>query len=131
MGICLPRLEMSALISACILWRSGDVGIGLNVRRMQTQLMGSFTTAYSLRPVGDVGSVFRRFPEPWKVFVEDSETQGRYVLAAERDSRPAGEGKMLSERVYVWRPCEALSTRSPESQTSWHPLISLLQWHFH
>ena len=71
---------------------SGDVGIGLNVRRMQTQLMGSFTTAYSLRPVGDVGSVLRRFPEPWKVFVEDPQTQGRYVLAAERDSRPAGAG---------------------------------------
>jgi hypothetical protein len=95
---------MSALTSACILGRSGDVGIGLNVRRMQTQLMGSFTTAYSLRPVGDVGSVFRRFPEPWKVFVEDPETQGRYVLAAERESRPAGGHELP---LYSWQVCGA------------------------
>ena len=39
-----------ALVLSC----SGDVGIGLNVRRMQTQLMGSFTTAYSLRPVSSL-----------------------------------------------------------------------------
>lgn len=66
------------------------MGIGLNVRRMQTQLLGSFVTCYSLRPVGDVGSVYRRYPEPWKVFVEDSETPGRYKLAAERKERPGG-----------------------------------------
>ena len=97
----LSLVEVSALtLCVCFLGRSGDVGIGLNVRRMQTQLMGSFTTAYSLRPVGDVGSVFRRFPEPWKVFVEDPDTQGRYVLAAERDSRPAG-GHATGQRI----PC--------------------------
>jgi hypothetical protein len=31
---------------------SGDVGIGLNVRRMVLDYLGSFTTAYSLRPIG-------------------------------------------------------------------------------
>lgn len=32
--------------------RSGEVGIGLNVRRMVLDFLGSFTTAYSLRPIG-------------------------------------------------------------------------------
>ncbi len=31
---------------------SGEVGIGLNVRRMVLDFLGSFTTAYSLRPIG-------------------------------------------------------------------------------
>jgi len=77
--------------------RSGDVGIGLNVRRMQTQLLNTFVTCYSLRPVGDVGSVYRRYPDPWKVFVEDSATPGRYKLAAERTSRPAGMPWVLNQ----------------------------------
>lgn len=34
------------------MWHSGDVGIGLNVRRMVLDYLGSFTTAYSLRPIG-------------------------------------------------------------------------------
>lgn len=24
---------------------------------------------------GDIGTVFRRYPEPWKVFIEDTELQ--------------------------------------------------------
>ena len=36
----------------CPMWHSGDVGIGLNVRRMVLDYLGSFTTAYSLRPIG-------------------------------------------------------------------------------
>ena len=72
--------------------RSGDVGIGLNVRRMRDKFLGSFTTTYSLRPVGDdLGSVFRQWPEQWKVFVADADAPGRFRLAAERGSRPAGE----------------------------------------
>lgn len=46
---------------------SGDVGIGLNVRRMREQFLADFATVYSLRPVGDVGSVFRRYPGMWQV----------------------------------------------------------------
>ena len=77
------------------------MGIGLNVRRMQTQLLGTFVTCYSLRPVGDVGSVYRRYPDPWKVFVEDSENPGRYKLAAERTSRPAGEPLSIDQGLGI------------------------------
>lgn len=70
---------------------SGDVGVGLNIRRMRESFLKDFTTTYSLRPVGDVGSVFRKYPGLWQVFVQDPENPGRYNLAAERASRPSGE----------------------------------------
>lgn len=46
---------------------SGEVGLGLNVRRLLEDFQGPFTVAYSLRPIGDVGTVFRRYPGKWKV----------------------------------------------------------------
>lgn len=70
---------------------SGDVGVGLSVRRMRDRFMSSFTTTYSLRPIGEEGTVFRRYPDMWKVFISDEGMPGRYVLAAERPSRPAGD----------------------------------------
>eukprot|EP00878_Enallax_costatus_P020024 GHUV01021153.1.p1 GENE.GHUV01021153.1~~GHUV01021153.1.p1 ORF type:complete len:236 (+),score=74.14 GHUV01021153.1:722-1429(+) len=70
---------------------SGDVGIGLNARRLRDNFLKRFTVTYSLRPVGEVGTVFRRFPEQWKVFIEEPELPGRYRLAATRPNRPAGE----------------------------------------
>ncbi len=97
---------------------SGDVGVGLNVRRMRTNFLGDFVsvmtshdmpvgsakdsrlshrhncmqvTTYSLRPVGDIGTVFRRWPGQWMVFVQDELIRGRYKLAAERPGRPAGD----------------------------------------
>jgi len=70
---------------------SGDVGVGLNVRRMRDSFLSSFVTAYSLRPIDTVGSVFRRYPGLWQVFVEDPEAPGRYKLIAEEPKRPAGE----------------------------------------
>eukprot|EP00210_Caulerpa_lentillifera_P004137 g3943.t1 len=70
---------------------SGDVGIGLNVRRLQNRFLSTFTTTYSLRPIGDVGSVFKRYPGQWQVFLEDKSTPGRYELATERPDRPAGD----------------------------------------
>jgi len=70
---------------------SGDVGLGLNARRLRSNFLARFTTTYSLRPIGDVGSVFRRYPEQWKVFVEEPGTPGRYLLAATTASRPAGD----------------------------------------
>ncbi|GMH38413.1 hypothetical protein BSKO_06297 [Bryopsis sp. KO-2023] len=71
---------------------SGEVGVGMNIRRMRQTFLNTFLITYSLCPIGDIGSVFRRYPGAWQVFVEDSTTQGRYKLAAERDSRPSGEG---------------------------------------
>jgi hypothetical protein len=70
---------------------SGDVGIGLNVRRLREDFLSSFTVTYALRPVGDVGTVFRRYPAPWQVFAADPASPGRYLLVAERGSPPAGE----------------------------------------
>ena len=46
--------------------RSGE-GVGLNVRRMMLDFVSSFTVAYSLRPIGDIGTVYRRYPSQWKV----------------------------------------------------------------
>lgn len=46
---------------------SGDVGVGLSIRRMRDNFLSRFTTTYSLRPIADVGSVFRRYPGMWQV----------------------------------------------------------------
>ncbi|CAD7699623.1 unnamed protein product [Ostreobium quekettii] len=70
---------------------SGEVGVGLNMRRIQNQFLQTFLVTYSIRPLGDIGSVFRRYPGMWQVFVEDKEAPGRYRVAAERPSRPGGE----------------------------------------
>jgi hypothetical protein len=70
---------------------SGDVGLGLNARRLRSNFLARFTTTYSLRPIGDVGSVFRRYPDQWKVFVEEPGMPGRYFVAATTPSRPAGD----------------------------------------
>eukprot|EP00898_Chlorokybus_atmophyticus_P000706 jgi/Chlat1/1636/Chrsp127S01947 len=78
-----------------IMWnpalQSGDVGIGLNVRRMRDSFLNTFAVAYSLRPLPGGGSVFRKYPLPWQVFLEDPELEGRYKLVAERDFRPSGD----------------------------------------
>ena len=69
---------------------SGDVGLGLNARRLREGFTKNFTVTYSLRPIDDVGSVYRRYPEMWKVFLEEEGMPGRYKLIAEKPSRPAG-----------------------------------------
>lgn len=71
--------------------QSGDIGLGLTARRMRDSFLAPFVTTYSLRPVGDVGSVFRRWPGLWQVFIQDPQQPGRYLLTAERPARPAGE----------------------------------------
>ncbi|KAG2489429.1 hypothetical protein HYH03_012066 [Edaphochlamys debaryana] len=70
---------------------SGDVGLGLNSRRIRNTFLSNFTVTYSLRPIGDIGSVYRRYPEQWKVFVEEATMPGRYRLIKESPSRPMGE----------------------------------------
>jgi hypothetical protein len=66
---------------------SGDVGIGLNVRRMRERLLSKFTTVYSVRPLQDA-TIFRQYPGLWQVFVDDRKQPGRLVLAKEQPSRP-------------------------------------------
>ncbi len=34
---------------------------------MRDSFLNRFTTTYSLRPIADVGSVFRRYPGMWQV----------------------------------------------------------------
>lgn len=70
---------------------SGDVGLGLNARRLRQNFTKNFTVTYSLRPIADVGSVYRRYPGLWKVFLEEEGISGRYRMIAEVPSRPAGE----------------------------------------
>lgn len=72
----------------------------MNVRRIRNEFLSKFLTTYSLRPIGEVGSVFRQYPHPWKVFVEDKSTPGRYLLAANCESRPAGEGLLSRVAIY-------------------------------
>ncbi|KAI5057639.1 hypothetical protein GOP47_0027654 [Adiantum capillus-veneris] len=74
-----------------IMWNprlfSGDVGIGLNVRRTRDNFVSTFTVVYSMRPLSQ-GAIFRRYPGLWKVFLDDKERPGRYILAREQPSRP-------------------------------------------
>lgn len=70
---------------------SGDVGLGLNARRLRQQFLNNFMVTYSLRPVGEIGSVFRCYPGQWKVFLEDQQIAGRYKLIQESASRPQGD----------------------------------------
>eukprot|EP00854_Cymbomonas_tetramitiformis_P008227 gene8227-9777_t len=72
---------------------SGDVGIGVSVRRMRSEFLSTFLTSYSIYPLtAPDGSVFRCFPNEWQVFLADPMAPGRYQLVAQRSARPAGEG---------------------------------------
>lgn len=74
-----------------IMWNprlfSGDVGIGLNVRRTRDNFVSTFTVVYSMRPLPQ-GAIFRRYPGLWKVFLDNTERPGRYILASEQPTRP-------------------------------------------
>jgi hypothetical protein len=67
--------QLAAL--CCVACCSGDVGIGLNARRLRETFLKRFNVTYSLRPVGEVGTVFRRYPGLWMVFVEEPDLPGR------------------------------------------------------
>lgn len=64
--------------------------MGLTTRRLRTQFLGQFITTYSIRPIGDIGTIFRKYPEQWQVYLQDEEMPGRYRKIAERPERPAG-----------------------------------------
>lgn len=69
---------------------SGDIGVGLALRDTFRDFTLQMQVAYSIRPVGD-GSVYKCYPAPWKVFLGDPEEEGRYILAAEQNTRPNSE----------------------------------------
>ncbi|PKI51535.1 hypothetical protein CRG98_028095 [Punica granatum] len=77
-----------------IMWNprliSEDVGVGYNVRKLRRYFLSTFTTVYSMRPL-PLGAVFRCYPGLWKVFYDDKDRLGRYLLAKEMISRPDAE----------------------------------------
>jgi len=74
-----------------IMWNprlfSGDVGVGLNVRRLRSSFLRTFTVVYSMKPLTS-GAVFRCYPGMWQIFLDDKERPGRYILAKEQSMRP-------------------------------------------
>ncbi|VVB15255.1 unnamed protein product [Arabis nemorensis] len=77
-----------------IMWNprliSEDVGVGFNVRKLRRYFLSTFTTVYSMRPLA-AGAVFRCYPGQWKVFYDDKDRPGRYLLAKELIGRPDAE----------------------------------------
>lgn len=77
-----------------IMWNprliSEDVGVGTNVRNLRRYFLSAFTTVYSMRPLA-AGAVFRCYPGSWKVFYDDKERIGRYLLAKELIRKPDAE----------------------------------------
>ena len=71
---------------------SGDAGIGLTVRRWRDQFLGVMCVAYSLRPLPWCnGTVLKKFPGPWKLYIEKENMPGRFELVHESNARPAGD----------------------------------------
>jgi len=73
-----PRLEDVAV-----------VGIGLAARQIRTRFLSTFESCYYLQPL-EKAAIFRAFPAPWQIWVEDAET-GDYNLLAETPQKPVGE----------------------------------------
>lgn len=77
-----------------IMWNpslvSGDVGVGINVRRLRRDFLSTFTVVYSMKPLQS-GAVFRCYPGLWKVFYDDKDRPNRYLLAQEMVRRPDAE----------------------------------------
>lgn len=73
-----PRLEDVAI-----------VGIGLAARQIRARFLSTFESCYYLQPL-EQAAIFRAFPSPWQVWVEDSET-GDYRLLEETPQKPVGE----------------------------------------
>lgn len=77
-----------------IMWNprliSEDVGVGVNVRQLKRYFLRTFSVVYSMKPMAS-GAVFRCYPGLWKVFYDDKDRPGRYLLAKELISRPDAE----------------------------------------
>ena len=48
------------------------------------------TRSCRFRPIGDIGTIFRKYPEQWQVYIQDEEAPGRFRKIADRPQRPAG-----------------------------------------
>ena len=74
---------------------SSEVGVGLRSRSIMKELVNAWETVYCLKP-NESGAVYRSYPMSWKVFLEDEELAGRYVLLGEQLQRPN------SDRIEQW-----------------------------
>lgn len=99
---------------------SGDVGVGLNVRRLRENFMRSFTTVYSIRPVA-TGAIFRCYPGPWQIFLDDPQEPGRYILMRQQGRKPDADD---IEEMYL-EPSEGESNES-EGPSSVDQVMSVL-----
>ncbi|KAL2942100.1 Protein LOW PSII ACCUMULATION 3 chloroplastic [Bienertia sinuspersici] len=89
-----PDYQMLEYPRPLIMWNprliSEDVGVGFNVRKLRRSFLRTFSVVYSMRPFA-AGAVFRCYPGLWKVFYDDKDRPGRYLLAKELISRPDTE----------------------------------------
>lgn len=54
---------------------------------MRSRFLSTFTTTYCLRPVGDIGSVFRCYPDLWQVWQITWSMCSTYIKSLTRDLR--------------------------------------------
>ncbi|KAH9616028.1 hypothetical protein KSS87_014846 [Heliosperma pusillum] len=94
-----------------IMWNprliSEEVGVGVNVRQLKRFFLSTFSVVYSMRPLAS-GAVFRCYPGLWKVFYDDKDRRGRYLLAKELISRPDSE-----ELEYIFGDVQEKSVEGP------------------
>ncbi|KAK6911544.1 protein of unknown function DUF1995 [Dillenia turbinata] len=107
-----------------IMWNprlvSEDVGVGFNVRKLRRYFLSTFTTVYSMRPF-PAGAVFRCYPGMWKVFYDDKDRPGRYLLAREQISRPDAD-----ELEIIFGSVEEKSEKGPSLFSSAAGIFSSL-----
>lgn len=88
----LPRMENIAVI-----------GIGVAGRNLRERFLNSLESCYYIRPL-DGATLFRCYPSPWQVWLEEGET---FQLISETAERPMGDAL---EQIL------AQATGSPDSQ---------------
>ena len=82
---------------------SGDVGVGLNVRRMRSQFLSTFNTTYCLRPIADIGSVFRKYPGQYQVHLSVFPYSYLSIFTIFKKMLPKfGDSLWSSKIIYQW-----------------------------
>ncbi|KAH9615392.1 hypothetical protein KSS87_022664 [Heliosperma pusillum] len=106
-----PDFQMVKYPRPLIMWNprliSEEVGVGVNVRQLKRFFLSTFSVVYSMRPLAS-GAVFRCYPGLWKVFYDDKDRRGRYLLAKELISRPDSE-----ELEYIFGDVQEKSVEGP------------------
>lgn len=66
----------------------GVTGLSLNARQLRTAVIDTFDTVFYLR-VFDWGVLYRRFPDGWSVWVDDSNEANGFRRIASMDMKPS------------------------------------------